>query len=282
MKRCCACREEKEVDRFCKSRNRKDGLSVVCKDCQKIQRQKRVEKVGKEALSLYHKKYIDAHAERKRFLDAEYNRQNRDKIKERHAEYYKQHKDRLSRMNAQWYAEHKEAVLACVKSYRLEHKIEIAEYKKKYIQTEHARACRHAYTEKHGEELRARRYKRYRYDIHFKLAHLLRSRILCALRGGIKKSAHTMELVGCTIDELKLHLELQFKAGMTWENYGYNGWHVDHRRPCSSFDLSDPIQQRQCFNYTNLQPLWAKDNLSKGNKLDWEPKLEPERGGDNE
>lgn len=70
--------------------------------------------------------------------------------------------------------------------------------------------------------------------------------------------------VGCTRDELKRHIELQFKDGMTWENYGQ--WHIDHIRPCASFDLLDPEQARQCTHYTNLQPLWAKDNLSKGAK----------------
>ena len=70
--------------------------------------------------------------------------------------------------------------------------------------------------------------------------------------------------VGCTKEELKMHIELQFKDGMTWENYGQ--WHIDHIRPCASFDLLDPEQARQCTHYTNLQPLWAKDNLSKGSK----------------
>lgn len=71
-----------------------------------------------------------------------------------------------------------------------------------------------------------------------------------------------MELVGCSIDKLKQHLESKFTEGMSWDNYG--DWHVDHIKPCASFDLSDPEQQRLCFNYKNLQPLWAADNLSKG------------------
>ena len=61
-----------------------------------------------------------------------------------------------------------------------------------------------------------------------------------------------------------MHLEAQFKPGMTWDNYGLKGWHVDHIRPCASFDLRDPEQQRRCFHYTNLQPLWAEENLKKG------------------
>lgn len=72
------------------------------------------------------------------------------------------------------------------------------------------------------------------------------------------------ELIGCSPDELKKHLENQFQPGMTWDNHGLYGWHIDHIRPCASFDLTDPEQQKQCSHYTNLQPLWAQDNLDKG------------------
>ena len=84
-----------------------------------------------------------------------------------------------------------------------------------------------------------------------------------ALRG-IAKSNHTLEMIGCSAIELKDYIESKFQDGMSWENYGREGWHIDHIRPCASFDLSDPKQQEECFHYENLQPLWAKDNLSKG------------------
>lgn len=54
---------------------------------------------------------------------------------------------------------------------------------------------------------------------------------------------------------------------MTWENHGMRGWHIDHKRPCSSFDLSDPAQQCACFHFSNLQPLWATENLRKGDRV---------------
>lgn len=97
-----------------------------------------------------------------------------------------------------------------------------------------------------------------------RLVYLARNRVYLAIRGN-KKSDKTFELIGCAHADLINHLEKKFKPGMTWENYGPR-WHVDHIRPCASFDLSDPAQQRQCFHFTNLQPLWAKDNLVKSYK----------------
>jgi hypothetical protein len=79
--------------------------------------------------------------------------------------------------------------------------------------------------------------------------------------GKLGKSAH---LIGCTPDKLREHIQTQFTDGMTWDNYG--DWHIDHKRPCSSFDLTKPEEQHKCFHYTNLQPLWAADNQSKGSK----------------
>lgn len=81
------------------------------------------------------------------------------------------------------------------------------------------------------------------------------------------KSKRAQELIGCTIVELRLHLEKQFRPGMTWDNHNYHGWHIDHIKPLASFDLSDPEQQKQAFHYSNLQPLWAKENISKRDKV---------------
>lgn len=88
-------------------------------------------------------------------------------------------------------------------------------------------------------------------------------------RSGTVKSKKSMDLVGCTSEFLRQYLESKFSEGMTWSNYGIRGWHIDHIIPCSSFDLSDPTQQLICFNYNNLQPLWAEDNQAKSDKLDW-------------
>jgi hypothetical protein len=109
------------------------------------------------------------------------------------------------------------------------------------------------------------RRKRKQTDIGFKILENTRRRLNEILR--TYKTYKTLELLGCSVQELKSHLEKQFLDGMSWDNYGFYGWHIDHIKPCSSFDFSDPEQQKICFHYTNLQPLWAKDNISKGDKL---------------
>jgi len=93
----------------------------------------------------------------------------------------------------------------------------------------------------------------------------LRSRVSHALSRN-SKSASTETLVGCSMDELRDHLEYRFTAGMTWDNYGE--WHVDHIKPCAMFDFSIDSHQFECFHYTNMQPLWAIDNYKKGIKYE--------------
>ena len=101
-----------------------------------------------------------------------------------------------------------------------------------------------------------------------RLKETLRNRVYSAVKmQNAVKAAKTAELTGIHIQGLVKHLESQFSSGMNWGNMGQ--WHIDHIRPCASFDLTDPEQQKQCFHYTNLQPLWAADNWAKNDR--WEP-----------
>jgi hypothetical protein len=104
----------------------------------------------------------------------------------------------------------------------------------------------------------------------FKLKELLRSRLRNALEGK-KKSDRAMNLVGCSLEDLKAHLESTFQEGMTWDNQGE--WHIDHIIPCVAFDLEDPLEQKACFHYRNLQTLWKIDNSQKGGKYTEEDKI---------
>jgi hypothetical protein len=100
--------------------------------------------------------------------------------------------------------------------------------------------------------------------LEMKIANNLRSRIRYALVGKPKVD-HTLILVGCNISTLKGHLEKLFQPGMSWENYGK--WHIDHIIPCAAFNLSKEEEQRKCFHFTNLQPLWEIDNKRKKDKI---------------
>lgn len=113
-------------------------------------------------------------------------------------------------------------------------------------------------------QINADRRERLKNDINFKIAHTLRIRINKHLRN------HDLSAVtelGCTIEELVIYLENKFKPGMTWENHSLKGWHIDHITPLASFDLTDEIQFKQACHYTNLQPLWAKENQSKSDRI---------------
>ena len=157
---------------------------------------------------------------------AKYLRENPEKEKGRKAKYRRENPEKEKKRKAK---------------YRRENSEKIKEYNTKYER------------------------ERYKNDENFRIRTILRSRIRNSLKSqSAKKSKRTSELVGCSIDELWKHLEKQFKDGMTRQNLGK--WHIDHIKPCSLFDLTDPEQQKECHNYKNLQPLWAIDNIKKGNK----------------
>lgn len=111
-------------------------------------------------------------------------------------------------------------------------------------------------------------YQRHRYknDILYKLSNLMRSRTYCALKVKYWTKNQTMsKYLGCSLDELKQHLEKQFQFGMNWDNYGFYGWHIDHIIPLSKAKTKKELFQ--LCHYTNLQPLWSRDNLVKSNKI---------------
>ena len=127
------------------------------------------------------------------------------------------------------------------------------EWQNEYRKSESGKASIKKYKSKPEQKIRKAQSKRIKEVLAYK---------------NLDKCKTTLKYIGCTAKELKEHLESQFKEGMTWDNYGFYGWHIDHIRPISSFDLEDEEQMKQCFHYTNLQPLWAEENLKKGASFD--------------
>lgn len=109
---------------------------------------------------------------------------------------------------------------------------------------------------------------RYKEDINFRLTNKLRTRFRKALKRNSKRGSAVRDL-GCSIDKFKLWMEMHWEDGMSWDNYGNGGWHIDHIVPLSKFDLNNKIELLKSIHFSNLQPLWEKDNLSKGDKLEW-------------
>ena len=143
----------------------------------------------------------------------------------------------------QYYEKNKEKILAYRKEYGSRNKNILLEKAKFYLKR-----------------------RRLEGDVDFIVKCSLRARIISALKSN-SKSANTLDLLGCSMKDFRNYIESQFEPGMTWENHGYRGWHIDHIIPISYFDLSDPEQQKLCFNYRNLQPLWWKDNRKKSDKV---------------
>ena len=128
-----------------------------------------------------------------------------------------------------------------------------------------------AWKEKRRDEARKRNYQywrsRYDSDPAFRILECCRRRLRkLVLQNGATTPARMLELLGCDRHHLVEHIERQFLPGMSWKNHGR--WHIDHVRPCSSFDLTDPVQLRECFHWTNLQPMWAKQNIRKSDRWD--------------
>lgn len=149
------------------------------------------------------------------------------------------------------------------------------------------RSCRYAAEDKDKKRLRDKRrnhkrrntlkykiwskeyhIKKYETDIEYKIKYLLRRRFRLALKNNAKSGSAVKDL-GCSIEEFKVYIESKFQPGMSWDNHGYGDdkWHIDHIIPLSSFDLTNKNELIKACHYTNLQPLWQKDNLKKGAKI---------------
>lgn len=142
------------------------------------------------------------------------------------------------------------------------------EYFAKYNKSESYKESSKKYRESEKGKRKKSEYRKglWENDIEYKIETALRNRVRLAIKHGTK-AAHTIELIGCSIQDLKEHIESQFKPGMFWDNYNHKTWHIDHIVPCAAFDLTNPIHQRVCFNWMNLQPLWSSQNIRKKDRI---------------
>ena len=300
MKKICTkCNVEKDIELFGSCKTTKDKKRPECKACvsafNKAYRKKNADK-----LSAQQKAWREANKERKAATDKAYREANPEKIAAKRKAWvkaqgpnyskdlywkdveksraqsrasYQKHKDKINENLKEKYANDQD-----FKNYKLA----LSKKRRKNMTPEQKLIEGRIYREKNKDKLKVRK-KEYRTnnkdkvnkyfskyikerketDANFKLTKHLRTRLYQALVAQhAVKSAKTLELLGASVAFVKEYLESLFQPGMSWDNYGE--WHVDHIKPCASFDLTDPEQQKECFNYKNLQPLWSEDNMSKG------------------
>lgn len=249
-KYCSRCDRDLPLFLFGIDKNKKDGLSRLCKQCQREDYKK-----NREKKINIQKKYASNNKEQISEYQKEYRVKNKENISKNQKEYWAQYsinnKEKIQEYQDQYYQNNKDIIKQKIKNYEQSEKGKIV--RRKVVQKRI----------KSGKIAEYQREKR-KVDLNYKLGGVLRSQLNhCLKNKNIIKSQRMLNLLACDLDFLKQYLESQFKEGMSWENYGKNGWELDHKIPCASFDLSDPEQQKICFHYSNYQPLWQRDNSSK-------------------
>lgn len=223
---CSRCHTVKELSFFGKMAKGKQGFSPHCKDCEKIRKSK-YESQSPEKMKSYLKVYYEKTIEHQKKIRKNYYIANKEKCIERA-------KDRYSKTLSEKKIYDKE--------YRVKNKEKITEYKKGYnVVCVNRRATDPLYAMK----CRIRKRTSQAFYYMFK-----------------KKPHHSHELLGADWQTIKIHIENQFTEGMTWDNNKIDGWHIDHIQPLASAKTEEELIA--LCHYTNLQPLWCLDNLSKG------------------
>jgi len=187
---------------------------------------------------------------------------SRPETKERVKEYKLKTKEHRREYDKHYFLKNKEKRKKQQKIWALKNKEKLNKQQKhRYHAYINLRLAKKEYQLKNRVQINKRMKHRYHTDINFRLLTNCRKRVLAALKGS-DKSASTIKLIGCTIDELRQHIESKFESWMTWENHGL--WDIDHIQACAKFDFTYPEQQRECFHWSNLQPLDHIENMKKG------------------
>lgn len=257
MKTCTKCKKEKPLDCFTKNKNHKDELEYFCKTCKKEYQDSKKSKDYPKVISKICSKckedkplseygkctscYLNVKSSCKKCRNLEYV-ESIPRVKK----YKEKNKEHLKEYNKKWQAENKEYVKQSKLLYKSENRDLINAYRRKYT--------------------KSRRLE----DSNFKLTCDIRTLIISsykrACNGEFNKSTTTEEVIGCSMLHFINHLQSLFIEGMTLENHGNceECWHIDHKIPLASAKTEEDII-RLC-HYTNLQPLWSRDNMSKGSK----------------
>ena len=263
MKLCKKCNTTKEFLEFSKKKSNKDGLNNWCKECNKeylknyylenkelySDRSKEYYELNSNIIKENSKKWRESNIEYTKEYHKKYYSENKEELSEYKKDHYINNKDIYLERSKKWKEENKELYLEFLKEWRVENREYSKDYLKKWFNDNPDKR------------------KEYYENLRLNNPHIIawRSVLKNAIkRINTKKSDSTIQMLGYSSNDLKLHLESLFIDGMSWENWGE--WHIDHKIPVSKFDKETPMSIVN--NLNNLQPLWALDNLSKSNKIE--------------
>lgn len=261
MKECRTCKSVKSLDQYSKHKKRKDGLQPDCKDCNRVYKAQ-----NKEAIDSKNKNYRLA---------------NKDVIAERNKKYFSENKQTISEIHKRYNEGNKERLNYSKRKYRAENKERVVQWRRNHIEKNKERIAKHReenkeriakYKEENKEYItdrkrkQAAKYARERrqndpiYYFKSRIRHTVRQGLF---RRSVRKKSRTTEILGCSFEELRVFIEQQFRDGMSWANMSQ--WHIDHKIPLASAKTESEVIALN--HYTNLQPLWAADNIKKGSKI---------------
>lgn len=239
---CAMCKVEKPKSEYHKLASKKCGVQSKCKECMSAYKKSRYWNNRDEELAKMTKSRLKPENVQQR---KGYYQKNKDKYIERYNEYMSDEEKRQR---------------------KLEKSRELYQKKRDEIRARHKQ---NASREEYKARTRERHHERKQKDINYVIKRRLRFRlrhIIDRIGNPKAKMKSMIELIGCDLETFKRHIESQFTEGMNWEAVLRGEIHMDHIKPCALFDLTKLDQQQICFHYTNIQPLWGPDNLSKGSR----------------
>jgi hypothetical protein len=237
---CACCKVEKKFEEFQSRKKSKFGIGSYCLECWRIKA----------------KKFREENPEKRKKISLKYSRS--EKGKQKKMEYEQKNLDRVLQTRKQWREKNSEMLKEYMSEYRKNNSEKVRERIKAWEKNnkEYVLTKKREWTKRTIEN-----------NPIYNFSILVRRNISMSYKFG-KKPLKTEAILGCTITEFRNYIESKFKEGMTFENHGRNGWHLDHIIPLSTAESEDEILK--LCHYTNFQPLWEKDNLRKSNKLDYE------------
>ncbi len=240
VRMCTTCGQEKSLDAFAKaSKVKRDGRNSRCRGCRKIYQHEYRSRPGvKEREAEYHARLYEEPGYRQQMRENQHKPQNRMRKTKYGAKYRKENKENIR----EWAAD--------------------------YIRRPHAIKLRRENNRRFGKTEGRRKWewdrrKEPKWNLHYRIS----SRVRRTLRNGSKAGKSWKSILDFSVEDLIQHLEEQFDSGMSWDNM--DKWHIDHILPVASFNFDSPDDEdfKECWALSNLQPLWAEENLAKGTKI---------------